>query len=104
MDVLGGTQRTAVVRVKTGRKTRRKSLNCSTAFPSAPGGAGGSLPLTTGKGDCTDALYKAISVFEDKYFGTQHSGYVDPGGKMLGKMEELVKAPATSAAAPKAAA
>ena len=72
-------------------------------IPVSAGGAGGSLatgPLIPGV--CSDALYDAISRFEDKHFGTQHSGFVDPGGKMLDKMRELAKAP--TPAAPKPAA
>jgi hypothetical protein len=40
-------------------------------------------------GICSDALYGAITRFEDKYFPGQRSGYLDPGGSMLRQMELL---------------
>ncbi len=60
------------------------------------GGTGGSL---TGKingrlvdGMASDALYGAISRFESKHFPGQTSGFVDPGGRMLARMEALAAA------------
>ena len=66
------------------------------------GGAGGRLDGSVGgrivSGIASDALYRAISTFEDKHFPQQRSGFVDPGGGMLRRMEEIVarsvKAPA----------
>jgi hypothetical protein len=48
-------------------------------------------------GMASDALYAAISRFEDMYFPGQRSGYVDPGGRMLKRMEELANRAAASA-------
>src|SRR5262245_21484478 len=48
-------------------------------------------------GMASDSLYAAISRFEDMYFPGQRSGYVDPGGRMLRRMEELAKKAAASA-------
>jgi hypothetical protein len=42
-------------------------------------------------------MASVVSRFEDKHFGTQHSGYVDPGGKMLALMEKLAAAPKPAA-------
>src|SRR5260370_16609249 len=53
------------------------------------GGAGGRLKGHIVSGTCSDALYHAISQFEDKYFPRQRHGFVDPGGPMLKRMEEL---------------
>jgi hypothetical protein len=47
-------------------------------------------------GMASDALYSAISRFEDVHFPGQRSGFVDPGGRMLRLMEGLaVRAAAT---------
>lgn len=58
-------------------------------IPVAKGGAGGSLKGPVVSGICSDALYHAISQFEDKYFPRQRHGFVDPGGPMLKRMQEL---------------
>ena len=71
-------------------------------IPAQDGGAGGSLNGNiSGRivaGMASDALYRAITTFEDKHFPRQRSGFVDPGGPMLKRMEELAarstKAPA----------
>ena len=54
------------------------------------GGAGGSLAGRIVAGISSDALYRAIAKFEDKYFPGQRSGFLDPGGAMLARMEALV--------------
>jgi hypothetical protein len=56
------------------------------------GGAGGRLDIAERivPGIASDALYRAISTFEDKQFPRQRSGFVDPGGGMLRRMEEIV--------------
>jgi hypothetical protein len=48
-------------------------------------------------GKCSDELYHAISSFEDWHFRGQRSGYVDPGGAMLKRMENFaaIMAPTT---------
>ena len=58
-------------------------------IPVAAGGAAGSLSKPVISGICGDELYRAISTFEDKYFPGQRSGYLDPAGAMLKRMEEL---------------
>ena len=55
----------------------------------ADGGAGGSLAGRIVAGISSDALYRAITKFEDKYFPGQRSGFLDPGGAMLARMEAL---------------
>jgi hypothetical protein len=55
----------------------------------ADGGAGGGLGGRVVAGIAGDALYNAIRRFEDKYFPGQRSGFLDPGGPMLRRMEEL---------------
>ncbi len=71
------------------------------------GGAGGSIAGRIVSGLSSDALYRAISQFEEKHFPGQRSGFVDPGGAMLWRMEELAaraaSAPATAPSAPQAA-
>jgi hypothetical protein len=90
---------------KADQKTIMDLLN---RIPVSAGGAGGGLNEPIVDGICSDGLYRAILRFEDKHFGTQHSGYVDPGGKMLELMQKLAappgSAPASPAAAPKPAA
>jgi len=53
------------------------------------GGAAGSLNAPIRPGVCGDALYAAIVQFETKHFPRQSNGYVDPGGAMLKRMEDL---------------
>src|SRR5262249_31304125 len=62
------------------------------------GGAGGSLDTKVINGICGAALYSAISRFEDKWFPGQRSGFVDPNGRMLRKIEDLA-APSKARAA-----
>jgi hypothetical protein len=59
------------------------------------GGAGGSLKAPIREGTCGDALYAAIQQFEAKHFPRQRNGYVDPGGAMLKRMEDLAPAAET---------
>jgi hypothetical protein len=101
---------------RVGKHTRDGRRNCQNwvrdqkiiigllnRIPISAGGAGGSLatgPLV--EGICSDALYKAIVQFEDKHPELGHSGFVDPGGKMLKAMEDLAKAPTPAAPTPAA--
>ncbi|HKU97440.1 MAG TPA: hypothetical protein VJR58_19285 [Vineibacter sp.] len=70
------------------------------------GGTGGGLNGNIGgrivAGMASDALYRAIMTFEDKHFPGQRSGFVDPAGGMLKRLEELaaraVKVPANDLA------
>jgi len=64
----------------------------------AQGGAAGSLNDRTVVGMCSAALYQAIVRFENQHFPGQHSGFVDPGGKMLQRMEALANTSAPSPA------
>jgi hypothetical protein len=95
------------LRARVGRHTRGGGRNCQnwpddqqtvigllTRVPGPAGGAG-SLSAKVVSGICSDELYRAISTFEDKHFPGQRSGYVDPAGAMLKRMEAL-----TAAAAP----
>lgn len=59
------------------------------SIPVAAGGAAGSLSKPAISGICSDELYHVISIFENKYWPGQRSGYVDPGGAMLRRMQEL---------------
>ncbi len=58
------------------------------SIPPADGGTGGSLGGRVVAGIASDPLYRSILHFEKKYFGRQ-SGFVDPGGPMLAKLEAL---------------
>ena len=90
------------IRARVGRHTRSGGGHCQNwmddqktvmdllnDISAAHGGADGTLGGRVVAGVCSDALYAAISRFEDKYFSGQRSGYVDPGGMMLGWMERL---------------
>jgi hypothetical protein len=63
-------------------------------IPVIAGGAAGSLSRPVVSGICSDELYRAVSTFEDKHFPGQRSGFVDPGGAMLKRLEDLVAAAA----------
>ena len=58
-------------------------------IPVSDGGAGGSLTGRIVAGLSSDALYRAIVQFEDRHFPRQRSGFVDPGGPMLMRLEQL---------------
>jgi hypothetical protein len=94
------------LRGRVGRHTQQGGRHCQNwqddqqtviallnRIPVQEGGAGGSLNGNIGgrivAGMVSDALYRAISTFEDRYFPRQRSGFVDPGGAMLRRMEEL---------------
>lgn len=71
-------------------------------IPASGGGAGGSLNGNIAgrmvAGMASDELYAAILRFEDKHFPGQRSGFVDPGGAMLKRMQELAARAAVAAA------
>jgi hypothetical protein len=90
------------LRGRVGRHTRLAGRHCQNwredqqtiidllnRIPVAEGGAGGKLNARIIDGMCSDALYRAISQFEDKQFPGQRSGFVDPDGPLLRRMEEL---------------
>ncbi|WFU44325.1 hypothetical protein QA640_18890 [Bradyrhizobium sp. CB82] len=69
-------------------------------IPTADGGANGGLGGRVVAGIASEDLFKAILRFQGQYFPTQQSGFVDPGGAVLTRMEQLAARPA---AVPKAA-
>src|SRR5262245_51941030 len=90
------------LRARVGRHTRQEGRHCQNwpddqrtiiallnRISVDAGGAAGRLSKPVISGICSDELYRAISIFEDKYWPGQRSGYVDPGGAMLKRMEEL---------------
>ena len=90
------------IRGRVGRHTRAQGRHCQNwpddqktvvallnKIDFDAGGAEGSLDTQVVNGVCSAKLYSAISRFEDKYFPGQRSGFVDPRGKMLQRMEKL---------------
>ncbi len=94
------------LRGRVGRHTRQDGRHCQNwisdqqtvidllnRIPADHGGTAGKLAGTIGgrlvAGMASDALYRAISKFEDKHFPGQRSGHVDPGGRMLRLMEQF---------------
>jgi hypothetical protein len=90
------------IRARVGRHTRsggghcqnwaddqRVIINLLNRVPRTSGGAQGSLNPRIVAGICSDDLYAAIAVFEDKYFPGQRSGFLDPGGLMYQKLAML---------------
>jgi hypothetical protein len=94
------------LRARVGRHTQQGGRHCQNwpddqqaviallnRIPANDGGTGGGLDGNIGgrvvAGMASDALYRAISTFEDRHFPGQRSGYVDPAGLMLRRMEEL---------------
>ena len=63
-------------------------------IPTADGGAGGVLGGRIVAGISSDRLYKAILRFQQQHFPKQTSGFVDPGGAVLARMEQLATRPA----------
>ncbi|MBR0869398.1 hypothetical protein JQ633_03440 [Bradyrhizobium tropiciagri] len=63
-------------------------------IPTADAGAGGGLGGRIVAGISSDNLYTAILHFQEKYFPKEKSGFVDPGGAVLGRMEQLATRPA----------
>jgi hypothetical protein len=97
------------IRARVGRHTRDGKRQCQNwwgdqktvtdllnGISSSDGGAAGTLSDTMVAGICGNALYEAISEFEDKHFPGQGSGYVDPGGAMLRLMEQLIARPGSA--------
>jgi hypothetical protein len=63
-------------------------INLLNQIPASQGGAHGTLNGRIISGISSEALYQAILVFEEKYFPGQRSGFVDPNGKLLQRMEK----------------
>jgi hypothetical protein len=96
------TEAAMSLRARVGRHTKLGGRHCQNwaqdqqtiidllnRIPIADGGAGGKLNGRIIVGMSSQALYQAISQFEDRHFPGQRSGFVDPGGAMLKRMEEL---------------
>jgi hypothetical protein len=69
-------------------------------IPVASGGAGASLKPRIVGGVASNELYAAIVAFETKAFPGQQIGFVEPGGAMLKRMEELAAPAARAPAVP----
>jgi hypothetical protein len=101
------------LRARVGRHTREGGRQCQNwaddqqkvtgllnHIDTNNGGTQGKLNESFRPGVCSDALYGAISRFEDKHFPGQRNGYVDPASALLKRLEALAEA---SNAAPIAA-
>jgi hypothetical protein len=62
-------------------------------IPAVNGGTAGNLPGIVVSGVSSDALYKAILRFQKQHFPVHQTGFVDPGGAQLARMEALSFAP-----------
>ena len=95
------------LRARVGRHTRAGGRHCQNwpddqqnvisllnRVPISDGGSAGRLGNKVISGICSDELYRAISSFEDKHFPGQGSGYIDPDGAILKRMEDLAAVPA----------
>jgi hypothetical protein len=70
-------------------------------IPVADGGAGGSLTGRVIGGVASDALYLHILLFQQKHFTQRQTGYVEPGGPVLAKVEALASRPSPPPPKPK---
>ncbi len=66
------------------------------------GGAEGSLIEPIVKGYASKSLYNSILFFQSIHFPKSMSGFIDPGGPMLAKLESLAGKPARVAEKPRA--
>src|SRR5579862_1605149 len=67
--------------------------------PTEKGGAGGGLAVDrVVAGISSDALYNAILRFQKQNFPTQLTGFIEPLGPVLARMDALATAPAAPAA------
>ena len=63
-------------------------------IPAIDGGAEGGLSTDrVVAGIASDALYKSILRFQEKHFPSQKTGFIDPGGAALARMEMLASRP-----------
>lgn len=69
-------------------------------IPANQGGAHGTLSGRIISGISSDALYGAILAFEEKHFPGRRSGFVDPNGAVLRRMEALVSSQSSAPSAP----
>jgi hypothetical protein len=71
-------------------------------IPASDGGAQGGLTHDhVVAGIASDALYKAILRFQKQHFPAQQSGFIDPAGPVLARMEMLAERAPPAAAAPR---
>ncbi len=102
------------LRGRVGRHARQGGRHCQNRIedqqaviallnriPAGDGGAGGGLNGNIAgrmvAGMASETLYAAILRFEDKHFPGQRSGFVDPGGAMLRRMQDLAARAAAAA-------
>src|SRR6266496_451557 len=69
-------------------------------IPANQAGAHGTLSGRIISGISSDALYGAILVFEEKHFPGRRSGFIDPNGAVLRRMEALVSSRSSAPSAP----
>ena len=89
---LAAIPRMAGATAKIGLTISKPSSACLTEFRSRLAAPAAELNARVVSGLCSDELYRAISAFEDKNFPGERKGYVDPGGPMLKRMEDLAQA------------
>lgn len=68
--------------------------------PIADGGAEGTLKPPVVSGYAADGLFSSILYFQKKQFSGVPSGFIDPGGPVLAKLESLGSRPAPAPAKP----
>ncbi|MHC2336546.1 hypothetical protein [Bradyrhizobium sp. USDA 4454] len=69
-------------------------------IPTTDGGASASIAGRVVPGVSSDSLYKAILRFQEQHFPKQKSGFVDPGGVVLARLEQLAARPAPAPTPP----
>lgn len=92
------------IRARVGRHARNGGRQCQNwaddqqtvsgllnRIPTEKGGTQGGLNGRFTAGICSDPLYGAILLFENKYFPGQGNGFVDPASMMLKRMEDLAE-------------
>ena len=90
------------IRARVGRHTRQGGRQCQNwpddqrtvkellfRIPKSKGGMMGSTNEPVVSGICSDLLYASIKVFEAHQFPQSNDGFVEPGGTMLKRMEDL---------------
>src|SRR5262249_8148537 len=82
---------------------QQKVIALLNRIPVADGGAEGMLNEPVVAGYASQPLYTSILFFQKHHFPGTPSGFVDPGGPVLAKMESLGSRPAPAAPAKPAA-
>jgi hypothetical protein len=75
------------------REDQQEVIALLNKIPIADGGAEGTLKPPVVAGYAADALYTSILYFQKKQFPAAQSGYVDPGGPVLAKLQSLASRP-----------